>query len=356
MKLAITSPNLDENKNVSGISTIVRQIIEHCPHEFVHFKAGREDGEPAGIRWMSRQALLPIKFYGFLRREKPALAHINTAMTDLSIWRDLALCQAAKRAGVPVVLALHGGKFLVNEFESPRVEKAAARMLRSAKTVVVYSELEKLVVKARWPGLDIRILANAVPVRDNGRAQGENDIPVIIFFGRLHESKGLDEMVAACAALKNDGFEFRFTCFGDGPMRDSFLPKMKDALGEGFHYGGVVKGGAKFHELEKADIFLLPSIYGEGLPMAMLEAMASGCVVVASEMASVAAVIDDGVNGYLVEPGNTAQLVSRMKMILSSRSEWKLIQGAAVKTVRNRFSIPEYVKTLESIYQHAAAS
>ena len=47
MKIVITAPSLDEHKNVSGISTIVRQIIEHSPHEFSHFKAGREDGEPA---------------------------------------------------------------------------------------------------------------------------------------------------------------------------------------------------------------------------------------------------------------------------------------------------------------------
>ena len=55
-------------------------------------------------------------------------------------------------------------------------------------------------------------------------------------------------------------------------------------------------------------IFVLPSRYGEGLPMAMLEAMAAGCVVVAADAGSVTAVVTDGENGYVVEPKNTAQL------------------------------------------------
>mgnify|MGYP001206230543 CR=1 FL=1 len=355
MRIVITAPSLDEDRNVSGISTIVRQIIENSSNQFSHFKAGREDGEAAGIRWMARQALLPFRFYAFLRRIRPSLVHINTAMTDLSIWRDLALSKAAARAGIPVVLALHGGKYLVNQFDSVRLESAASSMLGSAKLVVVYSELEKRVVNARWPNLDIRVLANAVPFREGSQAATANEPPVIIFFGRLHESKGLDEIVKASAALRQDGFDFRLACFGDGPMREAFLKNISEVLGDRFRYGGVLKGEAKFNELEKADIFLLPSIYGEGLPMAMLEAMASGCVVVASEMASVAAVIDDGVNGYLIEPGNTNQLVSRMKMILSSRSEWKPIQEAAIDTVRRKFSVPDYIEKLEAIYTSASA-
>lgn len=355
MKIVITAPSLDENKNVSGISTIVRQIIEHSPHDFVHFKAGREDGEAAGAVWLLKQAALPVRFFATLIKKKADLAHINTALTDLSIWRDAALSRAAKLAGRPIVLALHGGKYLVNEFDSPRVAAVTEKMLRAAKIVVVYSELEKREVERRWKGLDIRVLPNAVPQRNGPPAVRNNPVPVIIFFGRLHESKGLDEIVKACTALRRDGFDFQFNCFGDGPMKDIFLPQMAEALGERFYYGGVLTGAEKYGELDKADIFLLPSIYGEGLPMAILEAMAAGCVVVASEMASVAAVIEDGVNGYLIEPRNTNQLISRLKIVLGSRSEWKPVRDAAVETVRRKFAIEDYVEKLEEIYTVAAS-
>ncbi len=138
-------------------------------------------------------------------------------------------------------------------------------------------------------------------------------------------------------------------------MKDVFLDQMREALGDRFHYGGVVTSIEKWRHFAEADIFLLPSIYGEGLPMAILEAMAAGCVVVASEMASVASVIDDGVNGYLVEPRNTEQLITNLKSILEHRSEWKPVQEAAVATVREKFAISDYIKKLESIYKEVAA-
>lgn len=350
MKIVITAPSLDEHKNVSGISTIVRQIIEHGSHDFVHFKAGREDGEAATALWLAKQATLPVSFSAKLVSEKADLVHINTALTDLSIWRDLALSKAAKLAGKPIVLALHGGKYLVNPIENSRVAAAVESMLRSAKIVVVYSEFERQAVDERWKGLDIRVLANAIPLRDEPIAERNNEVPQIIFFGRLHESKGLSEMVKACKQLADEGVEFKLNCYGDGPMKDVFLADIKAAIGDRFYYGGVLKSSEKYSVLDKSDIFLLPSIYGEGLPMAILEAMAAGCVVIASEMASVASVIKDGVNGYMVEPRNTEQLVARLRTTLADGSNWQNMREAAVDTVRNDFAISGYIEKLEAIY------
>lgn len=355
MKIVITAPSLDEHRNVSGISTIVRQIIEYSGFQYAHFTAGREDGEKAGTIWLLKQAALPIQSFALILREKANLVHINTALTDLSIWRDAALTRAAKLTGRPIVLAIHGGKFLMNDFESPRLERVTENMLRSAKAVVVYSELEKQQVDRRWQGLNIKILPNAVPEPNLPTVVRDNPKPVIIFFGRLHESKGVDEIVKAFRSLRANGFDFQFNCFGDGPMREVFINQMSELMGDRFHYGGVITSGEKWKQFAEADIFLLPSIYGEGLPMAILEAMAAGCVVVASEMASVASVVDDGINGYLVEPRNTEQLTSRLKIVLDSRSDWKPVQNAAIETVRNKFAIPDYIEKLESIYKEVAA-
>jgi glycosyltransferase involved in cell wall biosynthesis len=355
MKIVITAPSLDEHRNVSGISTIVRQIIEHSGFQYVHFTAGREDGEKAGPLWLLKQAALPIRFFSRILSEKADVVHINTALTDLSIWRDAALVRAAKLADRPIVLAIHGGKFLMNDFESPRLETVTEHMLRRAKAIAVYSEFEKSEVERRWSGLNIKVLPNAIPSPPQAAVMRNNPKPVIIFFGRLHESKGLDEIVKVCRTLRNDAVDFRFNCFGDGPMKEAFLSQMREVLGDRFYYGGVVTSGEKWQQFAEADIFLLPSIYGEGLPMAILEAMAAGCVVVASEMASVASVIEDGVNGYLVEPHNTEQLIKTLKTLIENRSRWKPVQDAAIKTVHEKFAISDYIENLESIYKEVAA-
>jgi glycosyltransferase involved in cell wall biosynthesis len=350
MKILITAPSLDESQNVSGISTIVRQIMDHGSFEYAHFTAGRRDGEKANAVWLAKQGLLPLRFFWRCLISKPDVVHINTALTDLSIWRDAALVLAAKMAGRKVVLSIHGGKYLMNPFTSARVEKVTSKMLRRAGTVVVYSELERAEILKRWPDLKVEVLANAIPFADVPKVNRNNETPVLVFFGRFHESKGLHEVIDAARALKQQGYKFKFNAYGEGPEREFFLAGMRDALGEDFHYGGIIAGREKWRRLAEADIFVLPSRYGEGLPMAMLEAMAVGCVVVVADVASVVAVVKDGENGYVVEPKNLDQLVGRLKMLLENRSDWQRIQQNAIATVKENFAIADYMEKLERIY------
>jgi glycosyltransferase involved in cell wall biosynthesis len=357
MKILITAPSLDESQNVSGISTIVRQIIDHGSFEYVHFAAGRRDGEKAGAIWLIKQAILPLRFFWRCLTVKPGAAHINTALTDLSIWRDAALVLAAKLAGRKVVLSIHGGKYLMNPFTGARVEKVTGRMLRRASVVVVYSDLEKTEVLKRWPDLKVEVLANAIPFADvpsSDRAKRDNAKPVLIFFGRFHESKGLHEVIDAARILNDEGYDFQFNAYGEGAEKEFFLSGMRAGLGGKFHYGGIIAGKEKWRRLAEADIFVLPSRYGEGLPMAMLEAMAVGCVVVVADVASVAAVVTDGENGYVVEPKNLDQLVSKLKMLLDNKAGWKPVQEKAVATVKERFAIADYIEKLERIYQKSS--
>jgi glycosyltransferase involved in cell wall biosynthesis len=351
MKILITAPSLDESQNVSGISTIVRQIMDHGSFDYAHFTAGRRDGEKANAVWLVKQGLLPLRFFWRCLTVRPDVVHINTALTDLSIWRDAALTLAAKMAGRKVVLSIHGGKYLMNPFTSARVENATSKMLRRASAVVVYSELERAEVLKRWPRLTVEVLANAIPFADVPEVGGNNETPVLVFFGRFHESKGLHEVIDAARALKQAGYKFKFNAYGEGPEREFFLNGMREALGEDFQYGGIIAGQEKWRRLAEADIFVLPSRYGEGLPMAMLEAMAVGCIVVVADVASVVAVVKDGENGYVMEPKNLDQLIAKLKMLLDNPGDWKRVQDNAVATVKEKFAIADYMETLEEIYK-----
>lgn len=354
MKVLITAPSLDETRNVSGISTVVRQIIEYGESEFVHFKAGRQDGDENKALWLLRQIVLPLRFLQRIRSSSPDVVHINTAMTVLAVCRDAVLVRCARFAGKPVVLSLHGGKYLVEPFANRIYERIAGRMLRRSRRVVVLSEIERNLLVERWPELDIAVLPNAVPTDAAIERSGTNDPPVIVFLGRMHESKGLSEIVEALEIMTAKDAGFLFKAYGDGPMRDSFVIEMKRILGDSFEYGGIVTGEEKWKKLAAADIFVLPSRYGEGLPMAMLEAMATGCLVVASNNASITSVVNDSQNGHIVEPGNGRQLAEILLRLLSDREGWKPVQDAAVATVHDKFSIESYIAKLDSIYVDAA--
>lgn len=349
IKVLITAPSLDEKQNVSGISTVARQIIERGTCEYRHFESGRRDGEPAGAGWVWKQIVSVPRFW---RRSRGVdLVHFNTNFNPLAIVRDAVYAMAARISGIPMVMHVHGGRYLAEEFQSVWLKKIAEKMLRSADAVVVLSELEKKIVESRWQNLNVRVLENAVAIDEAIEAPRETQEKTLIFLGRMHESKGLHEIIEACRVLKTEGFEFRFHAFGAGELKDFFATEMTKILGEKFSYGGIVSGAEKWAELAKADIFVLPSRYGEGLPMALLEAMAAGCVAVVAEMASVGAVVEDGVNGFLVAPRQVAQLVEKLKLSLSDKIDLKILGKNARETITAKFDLNDYIRRLENIYR-----
>lgn len=348
LKILITAPSLDKTRHVSGISTVVRQIIEHGNFSYMHFEAGRSGGERKSVFWITKQFALPLRFFIKIKREKIDVVHINTAFNPLSILRDFALAKAAKFARVPIVLHIHGGKFLAQEFESLKLKNIAEKMLRASDEIIVLSELEKKIIERRWQNLTVKVLENAVEITAlNESAKKKNSM---IFLGRLTESKGLHEIIEAVRTLKNENFDFTFKAFGAGEMQDFFVGEMTKILGADFVFGGVIAGKAKLEELEKADIFLLPSRYGEGLPMALLEAMAAKCVCVVSEMASIGAVVKDGENGFLVAPQSISELTAKLRTLLSANTDFEILRENARETVAEKFNLRDYIERLEKIY------
>ncbi len=354
MKILITAPDLEESRNVSGISTVVRQIIAHRPSQYAHFVAGSADGERKGVKWLLKQCILPIRFIGAIVRERPDVIHINTALTDLSIWRDLLLLLIGKGSGRPLVLAIHGGKYLMDRAAGMMVGRAIGMMLRWAAEVVVLSEIERGSLLLRWPNINIAALPNAVDIRNAPEAARSNAVPVVVFLGRLHESKGIRQLAEVCGRLHGAGSEFIFRCYGDGPEREWLINKMHENVSGSFEYRGVVAGKEKWAALASSDIFVLPSIYGEGMPMALLEAMACGCVVIASDNASIAAVINNGENGYLVPAGDVDALADTLEMAIAARGN-RLMSDAAKRTIEEKFAIAPYFEQLDLIYSRAAA-
>jgi glycosyltransferase involved in cell wall biosynthesis len=347
MKILITAPSLDENENVSGISALVRQIVKRSGHEFFHFQAGRRDGEKSGPLWFFKQIMLVPGFNNFMKRTKPDVVHINTSLVKRAIARDVLLAGAAKNMKKPVVLHVHGGPFAAGEFEWWHLGKD---MLNQANKVIVLSEREKEAILERIPELDIEVLPNAVAVDEVPETARGRRAKNIVYFGRIDANKGLDLIVEACRELKEKGFEFRFNCYGTGPQGREFIDQMLGVLGDDFYYGGVVTGPDKWRVLMENDVFLLPSKY-EGLPMALLEAMAAGCVPVVSNVGSIATVVEDGVNGLFVNEGDVAE---RLGDLLSGRVDLSGMSVRARGTIAERFDIRDYVEKLSGIYKEFA--
>lgn len=351
MKILITSPSLDETENVSGISTVVRQIIAKCGHEFIHFAAGRKDARRFGLFWLCDQILLVPRFFRTLRVSRPALVHLNTAMTPKAIVRDWILLRVARVVGVKTLLHIHGGQIFTHGFEFGIFEKLANRMLKRADLVIVLSHREKVFVERIERSLDVRVLMNAVSLDQvKERTPDKSKEKVIIFLGRLHKGKGLHEIIEVCQKLVAAGVEFRFRCFGSGDLEAFFVGKMTKIMGEKFHFGGAISENSKWKELLESDVFLLPSHY-EGLPMSLLEAMSAGCVPVVSNVGSIGEVVKDGHNGFIVGPYDVSGTIEKLLLLLSDNVDLGRMSASARDTMEQNHSINDYVSKLEQIYE-----
>ena len=160
--------------------------------------------------------------------------------------------------------------------------------------------------------------------------------PVVGYIGRLSPEKGLPVLLAAARVIIAKCPDIRILIIGDGPLRNE-LNKICTTLGVTDH---VIIAGTK-SDIEKIyaliDIFVLPSL-NEGLPMVLLEAMASYRPVVATRVGAIPNLIENGINGILVDPGNSDQLVSAIWLLLTDQKERVRIAHSGFDTVSKHFS------------------
>lgn len=348
--MLITAPSLDTRHNVSGISTLVKELAEHSACDLEHFSAGRVDGESAGPVWLFRQGILPFRFVLSLLRGRFDLVHVNTALDPLAVYRDAVIALIAKAIGYPVLVHIHGGRLMFGDSPGRFFVFVLRMMLKVSSAVVILGDREKERISKIAPQSNLTVLPNAVATDKAVERQKRTEPRTIVFFGRIHESKGLDEIVKTCRALLEDGFQFKFRCYGTGPQEIEFTREMKSLLRESFTHFGVVDEIEKWRALAEADVFFLPSRF-EGLPISLLEAMASECVPLVSRVGSIDSVIESGKNGFLVEPGDSRASVGTMRLLLDSESDLESMGRSARETIVKNFDMKNYVKRLCELYE-----
>jgi glycosyltransferase involved in cell wall biosynthesis len=162
----------------------------------------------------------------------------------------------------------------------------------------------------------------------------------ILFIGRLVKIKGVDVLIKAINNLGTLGQNVNLIIAGDGPL-NAQLNDLTRRLGltNKVQFTGFVSGATKQELFKNAAIVVIPSIrdergYEEGLPVAALEAMSYGKVLIATRTGSLPELIDNK-NGMLVEPNDDKALCDTIKFALKSQSSWPSISHSARLTAGN---------------------
>ena len=178
---------------------------------------------------------------------------------------------------------------------------------------------------------------------------GTTGVRQVAFSGRFVERKGVAFLLHAWAKLHKDFPEARLVLYGEGPL----LPSMRELagkldLGTSVVFQGHVDNVTEY--LAAADIFVLPSLQ-EGMPNALLEAMACGLPPVATRIGGVEDIVIDGENGVLVDPGNGASLAEGLRRLLADEELKSTIAIKAQKTIYDFYSLENTVPRYLALYK-----
>ena len=261
---------------------------------------------------------------------------------------------AAHRAGIPHVITMHGSRYYAQRIRRRIALRAA--ILASAHTVAVSHGLAQDLRRDLWVSrANLEMIPNGVPYTapDHVNLRDElglsPDDRLIVAVGNLYPVKGHRHAIDALARLADRHPGVHLAIGGRGHLRDELTAQARDlGISERVHLLGLRTDVPAI--LAAADVFVLPSL-SEGLPLALLEAMFSGCPIVATNVGEVSAVLEHGQAGVIVEPGDPEALAAAIDRLLGDREAAGALGSRAAARALTEFDATRMLQRYFDIYK-----
>lgn len=274
------------------------------------------------------------------------IVHVNMA-SDSSYYRKIYFIRIAKFFHKKVVIHQHGGDFATFYYKENSVKqrKQIRKNLNMSDKFLVLTQEWKNFFSDIVEGNKLTVLPNAVTLPMQYEKDYNNR--EILFLGRLCKDKGIRELFNCVDKLKGKYPDIHL--YLGGIWEDKELQDMLQTRETYVTWLGWVDGKQKEELLKKCSIYVLPSYY-EGMPVSVLEGMAYGCVSVVSYVGGIKDIIDDGIDGFFIQPKDDASLQKGLERAFDSDIERSMIGQRARNKVKEKYEIHKNVQQLLFIY------
>ncbi len=354
--------------NIGGAEIVLRDIVQEINADRFQIvvvslistgQIGRELRENGFIVLsldvkMKYDPRLLIRFLLLLKRERPDILHTHLFHANV-LGRIIG-----KIAGVPIIIST-----IHNEYFGGRLRELLLMWTRGLcdMTTVVSKKVSirmmklHIVTEKTCRVIHNGILLNSFPLilpheREKHRLQRNLNLfhPVFVCIGRLTKQKGYEFLLQTIFILKQRIPNLKLLIVGEGEERLSLEKKIKELqIQDQVELVGSQSIVRDF--LAVADIFLLPSIF-EGFGIVILEAMACGIPVIASNVGAVNEIIQCEHSGFIVEPNDEYAFMKEIEKVLSLSQEEKIkVVSAARNVVENKFSIEKIAEEYQQLYE-----
>lgn len=345
-----------------GISAVTGMILDSTLPARCRLTYLAEGTRAGGLSKLHRWATSLVREISLLARRQVDVVHLQVGGGS-SFYRHTLYLALARLAGRPVLFHWHipGDAGAATEVTggNPLQGWLVGWALHSATVVLVLSESWQAALSGLLPsGANdpTRLVALHNPVDCTAirppADPGKRSDATVLFLGDFSQRKGVRDLLTAAPAVVASHPAARFVITGGHPPPD--VVALAAGLGEAVTFAGWVRGDEKLSLLQEAALLALPS-YAEGVPIAVLEAMAAGVPVVTTPVGGIPDLIVDGRNGLLVHPGDVPALAVAINRLLDDPALRRAAGDLNRQQVVAEYDVPRYVDRLVALYADVSA-
>jgi len=353
--------------NFGGVTSFYRKLSKlyfKSKYEIISIRVGSVDTQKWTKIFIFRQIGLFFDYLIFIYKllvYRPNIVHINPSLDRKSIYRDLIYVIISRffNNKIKIVTHMRGWyESIAERFQKKKILNFALNyiFLNSDAIIVLAKKFKMSLLNFSIDSDKIFVIPTAANVNDFNKnfsnAYIGNTIR-ILFLSRLSKDKGLREIGDSINDIveRNKDKKIKFIFAGDGRDKkyiENYIIKL--GVEEHVKFMGYVRGNAKINLFLQSDIFLFPSYCAEGCPNAVIEAMAAGLPIVSTNVGALEEIIENRVNGILVEKYSVEQIVDAINLLIKNSELRKRIGENNRKKAIEEFSIHLIFQKIEGIY------
>ena len=299
-----------------------------------------------------------LRFLWLLLTRKPQIVYVPIAQAWLPFLRDCLFLVPARIAKRKVIIHLHGGYFGRFYRQTSGLMRLIIRYsLNHVSAALVLGECGRGLFDGIIPAERIRIVPNGIPdYFGDAPATSKAGLGLkLLYLGLLCESKGILSILRAMVELKHEFPAIRASFAGEWASQDeksaAELIIKEFGLGANVEFVGPVGLEQKVALFRDADMFVFPSAYPfEGHPYTILESMAAGLPVISSELACIPETVQDGISGFLLEPGDISGLRDRIRLLIRDAQLRSRMGIEARRRFLQEFTLNRYAERVRAIF------
>lgn len=355
IKVLLSSPS---SIRIGGVNDFTKRLLKNINGQLfsmAYIPHGRRTQEVVKYRLPFRFLADIYNFYISLNKYKPDIVHINTSLYFFTTVRNIFFILLCNKKNIPVFYYIHGWENRTYEFflKKDIFREIFTNIFTSLKKIVVLSNEFK--IKLSNMRLDKNKISLSTPIIDRNIYLNQKIVEgklKLLFCSNIKKEKGVFLVVDSLKELSKVTDNFELNILGKG--NDLALLKKivsESNLDKNINIRGYVSASEKLNFFKESHVFLLPTVHGEGFPMVITEALASGNVIIATPSGGILDYVKEGKNGYLIKsnPPSSREIFEKIIKINNERDNMKKmsISNAALSSAFDKKVIS---KDIERIY------